>query len=138
MISTVDQKSAADSKSTAGPTGGNSTPPTHNIVIIYKNGFAQRRDPMPVLHYGQTVQYTTTEPGAKASMVFPDLSPYLTDDQTNTEIPDSEIKEVVRPFKDGEADFQGLCYLTLNNGQRVGWDPVNPKLGGGDHHVQRP
>ena len=34
---------------------------------------------MPVLHYGQTAQYTTTEPGAKASMVFPDLSPYLTD-----------------------------------------------------------
>jgi hypothetical protein len=130
MLSTAEQKSAVDPKST--------TSPPHNIIIILNNGFAERRDPMPELHYGETVQYTTTEPGAKASMVFPNLSPYLTDDQTATEIPDSQIMELVRPFQIGVASFLGECYLTLANGTRVGWDPVHPALGGGDHRVQRP
>ena len=133
MLSTVDQKSAADPN----------LPPTatkfdHNIVIILNNGFAERRDPMPELHHGQTVKYTTTEPGAKASMVFPALSPYLSDDQTGSEIPDSQIMKLVRPFQIGEDSFLGRCNLTLASGEKVSWDPANPEKGGGDHRVQRP
>jgi hypothetical protein len=133
MLSTVDQKSAADSN--LPPTA---TKSDHNIVIILNNGFAERRDPMPELHYGQTVQYTTTEPGAKASMVFPELSPYLPDDQTGTEIPDSRIMNLVRPFQIGNDSFLGRCYLTLASGEKVTWDPANPEKGGGNHKVSKP
>ena len=134
MSITAEHKSAAEQKKAAEPT----TKLLHEIVIILNNGYAQRRDLMPELHYGQLVKYTTTEKGAKASMVFPDLSPYLTDDQKNTEILDSQIMELVRPYHIGEESFQGLCYLTLANGKRVGWDPDYPKLGGGDHRVGHP
>jgi hypothetical protein len=134
MLSTVDQKSAA----VPPPPKGGGDGANHEIVIILNNGFAERQKDMPEMHFGQTVRYTTTEPGAKAGMVFPELSPYRTDDQTNTEIPDSEIKELVRPLELGEARFQGLCYLVLKNGQRVGWDPANPEAGGGVHRVSKP
>jgi hypothetical protein len=127
MISTAEQTSAVNPKTTA----------DHNIVIVLKNKYAARRDPMPVLHFGETVQYTTTEPGAEASMVFPDLSPYRTDDQKVTEIFDSQITELVRPFKDGEATFTGRCYLTIG-GAKIGWDPADPDSGGGVHRVQKP
>jgi hypothetical protein len=105
---------------------------------LNNNGYAEREREMPELHYGELVQYTTTEKGAKASMAFPDLSPYRTDDQKDTEIPDSQIMELVRPLRNGQASFLGRCYLTLANGKKVGWDPDNYELGGGDHHVQRP
>jgi hypothetical protein len=128
MLSTVNQTSAVDPQ----------TKVDHTITIILKNGFAERLHPMPELHFGETVQYITTEPGAKASMVFPDLSPYRTDDQTETEIPGLQITQLVRPFEIGEASFQGLCFLTLADGTRVGWNPVHPELGGGNHKVSKP
>jgi hypothetical protein len=133
MLSTADQTSAADPN--LPPTA---TKSDHNIVIILNNGFAERRDPMPELHYGQTVQYTTTEPGAKASMVFPERSPYLPDDQPGTEIPDSQIMNLVRPFQIGEDSFLGQCKLTLASGKPVTWDPANPEKGGGNHKVSKP
>jgi hypothetical protein len=144
------QKSAAnEQKSTAnGPPGAANGQPSatapaakllHNIVIILNNGYAQRERQMPELHYGELVQYTTTEPGAKASMKFPNLSPYRTSDDKATEIFDSQIMELVRPFKDGPPEnFEGRCYLELKDGTKVGWDPDNYTLGGGDHRVQRP
>jgi hypothetical protein len=128
MLRTAEQTSAADPNAKV----------DHTITIILKNGFAERLHPMPELHFGETVQYTTTEPGAKASMVFPDLSPYRTDDETNTETSGSQVTELVRPFADGEASFQGRCVLTLADGTRVEWNPANPDAGGGNHKVSKP
>ncbi len=156
MSTTTEQKSAAKEKKSAANEQKNTAnwpktvtngqqsaaPPIpkllHNIVIILNNGYAERERQMPELHFGELVQYTTTEKGAKASMLFPDLSPYRTDDQKGTETPDSQIMELVRPLQNGKASFLGRCYLTLADGKKVGWDPNNYALGGGDHRVQKP
>jgi hypothetical protein len=141
--STSWQKGAKNEQKNAAKVQKSATPPIakllHNVVIILnKNGYAEREREMPELHYGELVRYITTEPGAKASMAFPDLSPYRTDDQKDTEIPDSQIMELVRPLRNGQASFLGRCYLTLADGKKVGWDPANYELGGGDHRVQKP
>jgi len=133
---TNEQKSAAKAQKSATPPA---TKVLHNIVIILdSDGYAQRERQMPELRYGELVQYTTTVPGAKASMKFPDLSPYRTNDDKATEIFDSQIMEVVKPYKDGQMNFEGRCFLELEDGRKVGWNPNNYALGGGDHRVQRP
>jgi hypothetical protein len=126
MLSTADQTTPTDKTTEVDHVD-------HEIVIIVKNGFASRLKPMPELHFGQTVRYTTPDAKHKASMGFPNLSPYRTDDQTNTEVPGLQIIKLVK-----EGTFEGKCFITLETGEKIGWNPNDPESGGGIHHVARP
>jgi hypothetical protein len=121
MLSTADQTTAVDK----------TTKVDHDISIALKDGHALPPNPMPELHFGQTVRYRS--PAGKVRIVFPDQSPFRTaDNQPMTEVQDSEIATLVT-----EGTFTCRCFITPENGQPVGWDEQHPESGG-VHKVSKP
>jgi hypothetical protein len=120
MLSTVDQTTAANK----------TTKVDHNISIALKDGHAFPPSPMPELHFGQTVRYTSS--AGKVRIVFPNLSPFRNDNQTMTEVRDSEVAKLLT-----DGTFTCRCFITLPNGEEVGWDPQHPDSGG-VHKVSKP
>jgi hypothetical protein len=113
MLNTADQTTAADK----------TTKVDHDIIIALEHGNAVPPDPMPELHFGQTVRYRS--PAGKVRIVFPNLSPFRNDNQAMTEVQDSEIATLVT-----DGTFTCRCFITPENGQEVGWDPQHPDSGG--------
>jgi hypothetical protein len=120
MLSTPDQTTAADKR----------TKVDHDIIIALEHGNAVPPKLMPDLHFGQTIRYTS--PSGKARIVFPERSPFRTDDKKMTEVQDSEIVTLVTP-----GDFECRCFITPENGEPVGWDPQHLESGG-VHKVSKP
>jgi hypothetical protein len=113
MLSTADQTTAADKK----------TRVDHDIIITLEQGNALPPNPLPELHFGQTVRYRS--PAGKVKIVFPDKSPFRSDNQTMTEVQDSQIVTSVT-----SGDFECQCFITLPDGTVHGWDKDHPKAGG--------
>jgi hypothetical protein len=120
MLSTADQTTAVDK----------TTKVDHDISIALKDGHAFPPNPIPELHFGQTVRYTSS--AGKVRIVFPDQSPFRTDDLPMTEVQDSEVAKLVT-----DGTFTCRCFITLPNGDVAGWDPQHPESGG-VHKVSKP
>jgi hypothetical protein len=120
MLSTADQTTVADK----------TTKVDHEIIIALEHGNAVPPNPMPELRFGQTVRYTSS--AGKVTIVFPDKSPFRTDDTKMTEVQDSEVAKLVT-----EGTFTCGCIITLPNGDKVGWDEQHPESGG-VHKVSKP
>jgi hypothetical protein len=124
MLNTADQTSAAD----------NTTKVDHDIIIALEHGNALPPNPLPELHFGQTVRYRS--PAGKVRIVFPGQSPFRTaDNQPMREVQDSQIVTLVT-----EGTFTCQCFITPHtppNAKEVGWD-LRHRESGGVHKVSKP
>jgi hypothetical protein len=102
----------------------------NEITIELQSGNAVPPKSILDMQVGQTVRYTS--PAGKVRIVFPNLSPFRNDNQTMTEVRDSEIAELVSP-----GTFTCRCFITLPDGKEVGWDALHTNSGG-DHKVTKP
>ncbi|SRR6266478_7418833 len=101
----------------------------HEILIRLEEGkHAIPPNPMPAMKVGETVRYLSYD--GQVTMRFPELSPFRQDNQTNTEVSGSEPQQLLRAGK-----FESRCFLMLQGGMMVGWDPNGSPQSGGVHDV---
>ena len=109
------------------------TSANHEITIALQGDNAMPPNPLPEMHVGETVRYSS--PAGKVRILFPDRSPFRTDNETMTNIPDSVILPLLSDTGDGTLPCR--CFIRLPDGKEVGWDEDHP-LSGGDHKVTKP
>jgi len=101
----------------------------HEILIRHRvrgNGVLSLLE--PAMKVGETVRYLSYD--GQVTMRFPELSPFRQDNQTNTEVSGSEPQQLLRAGK-----FESRCFLMLQGGMMVGWDPNGSPQSGGVHDV---
>jgi hypothetical protein len=104
----------------------------HDIEITRNGNVVSPPKSMPDVRVGDTVRYVFkgTE---RVTITFPQLSPFQTDQQINTQVHSGETSTAVR-----EGSFQSGCSITLPDGKSIGWDAVtNPPESGGEIKIKR-
>jgi hypothetical protein len=110
-------------------------PKHHEIEIAVIGKTVRQPSPMPELSVGDTVRYFSKHDG-KLVIVFPERSPYRSDNRVNTQVTDTETVTLAR-----DGVFPSGCQLELADGTVMGWNPRDPlgtKDSGGDHDVRKP
>jgi hypothetical protein len=109
--------------------------PTHEINVKKVDQDAVP-DHIPAMNIGETVRYTSGD--GEVTIAFPGPSPYRMDAAINTTVPGEVILTLV---KDSDSQpnkaFPCRCFLTLKNGEGLGWGKGTGRSGG-EHHVRRP
>lgn len=105
----------------------------HEITITLQGGGALPPSPMPLMQVGQTVRYSSSS--GEVSIVFPERSPFRTDNLIGTELPGAVILTLVSDS--GAGTLPSRCFITPPNGSKIGWSESNPSSGG-DNKVTRP
>lgn len=114
-----------------------STTPTHSIHIKKVGDDEVEPDPFPEMSVGDTVRYFTNAKG-EVSIEFPGPSPFRRDHKAGTTVPGEVIMTVVSKSTGlRNNEFKSHCFITLPNGEKIGWGPNYPKAGAG-LHVPRP
>lgn len=121
MLSTADQSTAADQTTTA----------DYEITITLQDGNTSPPDPMPEMHVGQTVRYSSA--AGEVRILFTDRSPFRADNKTDTSVPGAVILTLLSA---GDS-LPCRCFVTPKGGKEVGWDKDHP-WAGGDHKVSKP
>ncbi len=104
----------------------------HEITITL-DGSNAVPGPIPQMAVGETVLYKSKD--GKVRIQFPDRSPFRTDNVLGTSVPGSAVLTLVSGSAGGTLECR--CFLTLPNGQEVGWGPNN-LASGGRHKVTPP
>jgi hypothetical protein len=92
-------------------------PINHTIVVRLKDG--QHAIPNEVMEVGETVSFWS--PDGNVTVVYAEGWPFEGDPGDITDSRPRKLKtEGVFPFR---------CFLTLSNGNKVGWSPTNPMSG---------
>jgi hypothetical protein len=111
----------------------------HEITITLQGSDAVP-SPIPAMVVGETVLYKSND--GKVRIEFPERSPFRTDNDLGTSVPGSVILTLKSDSGSGtpgsgSGTLECRCFLTLPNGQEVGWGP-NSQISGGNHRVTRP
>lgn len=104
----------------------------HDIEIVQQGQEVLPEPPFPLMKVGDTVQYHFKGQG-HLTIVFPELSPYRTDQEEHTKVDEAQTLTIMR-----EGNFRSGCRVTLASGETIGWDPDDPTAhptSGGDHRV---
>jgi hypothetical protein len=105
----------------------------YEIAITLQGTDAVPPNPIPVMHVGRTVRYSSD--AGQVRIIFPDCSPFREDHQKMTEVPGSMILTLLTAT--GESTLPCRCFITLPNNTTVGW-LADPSPSGGDHKVTKP
>jgi hypothetical protein len=123
--------------STTMPTATPTTKPTasanHEITITLVGNGAFPPLPMPPMLVGETVRYSSSS--GEVKIVFPERSPFRTDNVVGTDVPGGVILNLVSDS--GAGTLPCRCFITLPNGTTVGWSESSPGSGG-NHKVTEP
>jgi hypothetical protein len=103
----------------------------HQEITITLDGTNAVPGPIPPMAVGQTVLYKSND--GKVRIQFPGQSPFRTDKDLGTSVPGGEILTLQQG-----GEFVCSCFLTLPNGQEVGWSHPNNVASGGKHKVTPP
>ena len=108
----------------------------HEITITREGSLALPPDRFPDMAVGETVRYSSS--AGEVSIVFPDRSPFRTDNKTMTSVPGGVVLTLVSGSgNSGKDALVCRCFITLPNEQKIGWDETAPaNRCGGDHHVK--
>jgi hypothetical protein len=102
----------------------------HEITITLQ-GTNAVPDPIPPMAVREGVLYKSND--GKVRIEFPGQSPFRTDKDLGTSVPGGEILTLQQG-----GEFDCSCFLTLPNGQEVGWSHPNNLASGGKHKVTPP
>jgi hypothetical protein len=105
----------------------------HEIMITL-DGSNAVPGPIPPMAVGQTVLYKSND--GKVRIEFPDQSPFRTDKDLGTSVPGGLILTLQSGSDGGFLECR--CFLTLPNGQEVGWSNPTNLASGGQHKVTPP
>jgi len=105
-------------------------PKVHSIEIIVNGNEALPPNPMPDMDTGDTVKYFSKT--GTVTIVFPDQSPFRTDDAVMTSITSNDTPTI--RYNGKKKTFASHCFVLLSDGRVVGWGPDHPRSGG-DHNV---
>jgi hypothetical protein len=126
MLSTADQTTAADQTTKA----------DHEITIALEGGSVFPLEPIPEMHVGQTVRYSSRpeDEVTEVRIVFPECSPFREDHTKGTEIlgtalSGSPARSVILTLLSA-GELPSRCFLTLKDGTVHGWDKDHPEAGG--------
>jgi len=98
----------------------------HEIKIRRVGNDAVPLQPMPTMHPGETVRYSSDD--GNVTVKFPGASPFA-----QTVIGAGQIVTV----QDVVGHFLCQCFITLQDGRTVGW-VADPSPSGADHNVTPP
>jgi hypothetical protein len=122
--------------STTMPTTTPATKPlrAHHEVTVSLQGTGAVPSPIPPMAVGETVLYKSKD--GEVRILFPARSPFRTDNVAGTSVPGSVILTLVSDS--GSSTLECRCFLTLPNGQEVGWSSPTNEDSGGQHKVTPP
>jgi hypothetical protein len=120
MSSTADWTTAAEQTAAIGP----AIEADHEITIARTGNSVFPSKPMPEMHVGQTVRYSS-DAGA-VTIEFPHCSPFRDDHEHGTRVPGSVILKLI-----SAGEIESRCYVTLPDGTVLGWDKDHPEAGAG-------
>jgi hypothetical protein len=103
----------------------------HEIEITLAGGYVSPPNPMPHMHVGQTVRYSSKPKTAgEVTIQFPERSPFRDDNVTGTEVTGGVIMILVSDSGGGELTLPSHCFITPPGRPRVGWSTITPGAGG--------
>jgi len=110
----------------------------HEIIITLQGNQVFGPDSLPTMAVGETVRYSSSVPG-KLRIVFPQRSPFRTDNAFGTEVPGEVILTLV---SDSAGDtLEGRCFITPDDppgAPEVGWNSLNNAQAGVHQKVTPP
>jgi hypothetical protein len=109
----------------------------HEIKITFEGGYVSPPNPMPHMHVGETVRYSSNPKTAgEVTIKFPVRSPFRLDEVPETEVPGEVILTLVNDS--GAGTLPSHCFITPpGGGPRIGWSTSTPNAGG-NVKVSRP
>jgi hypothetical protein len=112
------------------------TKPTnqHHEIKITKQGTNAVPGTIPTMAVGDTVRYSSVS--GEVRILFPERSPFRTDDEPMTSVPGGVILTLVSGSRGGTLECR--CFITGKDKSEVGWSSPENLISGGRHKVTPP